>query len=172
MADRFDGVKNNQMKKDAYDLLAAELSIEMERVFDARSAQNKIHDLKQQYFKPQVKATGNGLLVRSKPQYFDIMFEYWGSMPGLSRDTSMSSDVPALDGNANTDVLPLYGNDVVHDSDASSSALESECDEPTVKKSPLLERKLFSTRPSAVKKLSVLASNLWVLRLRQHVLHH
>ncbi|ETW07073.1 hypothetical protein H310_03145 [Aphanomyces invadans] len=121
MADRFDGVKNNQMKKDAYDLLAAELSIGMERVFDARSVQSKIHDLKQQWFKPQVKATGNGLLVRSKPQYYDIMFEYWGSIPVLSRDTLMSSDVPALD-----------GNDIAHDSDASSSALESEC-EPTVR---------------------------------------
>ncbi|ETW08694.1 hypothetical protein H310_01221 [Aphanomyces invadans] len=86
MADRFDGVKNNQMKMDAYDLLAAELSIEMERVFDARSVQSKIHDLKQQWFKPQVKATGNGLLVRSKPQYYDITFEYWGTMLAVMDD--------------------------------------------------------------------------------------
>ncbi|KAG9410072.1 hypothetical protein AC1031_018106 [Aphanomyces cochlioides] len=46
------------------------------------------------WFLPKYRATGNGRNVRTKPPYFDIMFEYWGSKAGYSQETLLSSDEP------------------------------------------------------------------------------
>ncbi|ETV71546.1 hypothetical protein H257_13210 [Aphanomyces astaci] len=50
LADKFENVKNNQMRLDAYELLAAELSLGVDQ----------LHELKKKWFKPKVKATENG----------------------------------------------------------------------------------------------------------------
>ncbi|KAH9095618.1 hypothetical protein Ae201684P_015419 [Aphanomyces euteiches] len=91
MSDRFNGARNSQMKKEAYGMLADELSTAMGREYD----HNQLHQLRKSWFHPKHKPTGNGKNVKSKPQYFDIMFEYWGSKPGYSRDSLLSSDTNA-----------------------------------------------------------------------------
>ncbi|ETV80381.1 hypothetical protein H257_06690 [Aphanomyces astaci] len=41
LAHKFENVKNNQMRRDAYELLAAELSVEVDQVLSAEQVQNK-----------------------------------------------------------------------------------------------------------------------------------
>ncbi|KAG9408728.1 hypothetical protein AC1031_020572 [Aphanomyces cochlioides] len=94
MDQRFTSAKSTQMKNDAYAMLAAELSTAMQREYDHNQVQKKLHQLRKMWFHPKYRATGNGRNVRSKPQYFDIMFEYWGSKLGYSQETLLSSDQP------------------------------------------------------------------------------
>ncbi|KAH9149910.1 hypothetical protein LEN26_004142 [Aphanomyces euteiches] len=68
MNERFTSVKSSQMKKDAYGILAAELSTVMQREYDHNQVQNKLHQLRKLWFHPKYKATGNGRNVRPKPQ--------------------------------------------------------------------------------------------------------
>ncbi|KAH9110604.1 hypothetical protein AeMF1_014646, partial [Aphanomyces euteiches] len=96
-AGRFDHCKNTQAKKEAYILLAAELSLQMGVVYDVTQVQNKFHELRKKWTSPSLKATGNGDLVQPKPQFYDIMLDYWGMKPGLSRDTLFSTEVDILD---------------------------------------------------------------------------
>ncbi|ETV74632.1 hypothetical protein H257_10765 [Aphanomyces astaci] len=112
--DSFENVKNNQMRRDAYELLAAELSVEVDQVLSAEQVQNKLHEVKKKWFNPKVMATGNGSAVRTKPQYFDIMFEYWGTKLGYSHSSLLSSD-PDVDVDGEVSTLSL---DVGSDSDS------------------------------------------------------
>ncbi|ETV69988.1 hypothetical protein H257_14357 [Aphanomyces astaci] len=114
LAHKFENVKNNQMRRDAYELLAAELSVEVDQVLSAEQVQNKLHELKKKWLNPKVKATGNGSAVRTKPQYFDIMFEYWGTKLGYSHSSLLSSD-PDVDVDSEVSTLSL---DVGSDSDS------------------------------------------------------
>ncbi|KAF0742191.1 hypothetical protein Ae201684_002858 [Aphanomyces euteiches] len=99
LADRFDRCKNTQATKEAYITLACELSLQMGTPFDASQVQNKLHDLRKKWTRPKHKATGNGDLVKTKPQYYDILNKYWGSKEGLSRTSLLSTDVEALETN-------------------------------------------------------------------------
>ncbi|KAF0728571.1 hypothetical protein Ae201684P_017008 [Aphanomyces euteiches] len=99
LADRFDRCKNTQATKEAYITLACELSLQMVTPFDASQVQNKLHDLRKKWTSPKHKATGNGDLVKTKPQYYDILNDYWGSKEGLSRTSLLSTDVVALETN-------------------------------------------------------------------------
>ncbi|RHY49265.1 hypothetical protein DYB30_012519 [Aphanomyces astaci] len=73
------------------------------------------------------------------------MFEYWGSMAGLSRETLMSTDITAsttqLDVSYNGNVVPNAGD---HGSDGSSTMVESDGDEVEPPQTASVECKLFS----------------------------
>ncbi|KAH9153683.1 hypothetical protein AeRB84_004107 [Aphanomyces euteiches] len=125
MGERFTGAKSSQMKKDAYGILAAELSTAMQREND----HTQLNQLRKMWFHPNYRATGNGRNVRSKPQYFDIMFEYWSSKPGYSQETLLSSDEP------NTLVSAAKASEEIideNDYSSDSSALSSDTDDKTL----------------------------------------
>ncbi|KAG9403380.1 hypothetical protein AC1031_006026 [Aphanomyces cochlioides] len=100
LAPRFDNVKSTQAKKDAYLIWATELSSRVGSPFDASQVQNKLNDLRRKWTSPTLKQTGNGGLVKSRPQYYDIMLDYWGSKPGLSRSALFSTDEAIQDENS------------------------------------------------------------------------
>ncbi|KAF0703291.1 hypothetical protein AaE_015446 [Aphanomyces astaci] len=151
LAHKFENVKNNQIAPHAYELLAAELSVEEDQVLSAEQVQNKLHELKKKWFNPKVKATGNGSAVRTKPQYFDIMFEYWGTKLGYSHSSLLSSD-PDVDVDGEVSTLSL---DVGSDSDSVMGAdsdivpPETRNAKPSTVVPTNIEKKLFSAKKSS-----------------------
>ncbi|RHY16045.1 hypothetical protein DYB32_010684, partial [Aphanomyces invadans] len=152
MLARFDGIKNNQAKREAWELLAAELSIELQRPFNSQHAQNKINELKKLWFAPSSKATGNGRRVRTRPQYYDVMFEYWGDKAGFSRTSFMTTDGD-LPAEFLSSPLACPEGHLDAPSEAESTPLSSDsCDEnvselpqtPVSVDTPKLTKRLFS----------------------------
>ncbi|KAH9070022.1 hypothetical protein Ae201684P_002394 [Aphanomyces euteiches] len=131
-AGRFDHCKNTQAKKEAYILLAAELSLQMGVVYDA----TQFHELRKKWTSPSLTATGNGDLVQPKPQFYDIMLDYWGMKPGLSRDTLFSTEVDILD--------PF--NEPGDDKEPPLLSVESETTEIKLEKKTSERKQVFSAR--------------------------
>ncbi|KAH9120039.1 hypothetical protein AeMF1_007603 [Aphanomyces euteiches] len=121
LAARFDNVKSTQAKKDAYLILATELSSRVGSPFDASQVQNKLNDLRRKWTSPSLKQTGN---------------DYWGSKPGLSRTALFSTDEAIQDENSGL---------------SSGSSTESSDVEPThaeTPKSDSVNTSTFSNRGS------------------------
>ncbi|KAF0707564.1 hypothetical protein AaE_013548 [Aphanomyces astaci] len=93
LAARFDS-KNNAGKRVAYVMLAAELSLAMEREYTVLQIQDKLAKLKTAWStsKPTLPGPTGNEAKQAPPQYYDIMLEYWGDKVGFQRESLMSTD--------------------------------------------------------------------------------
>ncbi|ETV78742.1 hypothetical protein H257_07585 [Aphanomyces astaci] len=93
LASRFDS-KNNSGKRVAYVMLAAELSVEMQREFVAKQVQDKFAKMKTEWSvsKPSLPSPTGNLSKAQLPMHYDIMLEYWGTKVGNKRESLMSTD--------------------------------------------------------------------------------
>ena len=83
--------------------------------------------------------------MKSKPQHYDIMFEYWGTKIGMSVDTLMTTDPEQtldINGGANGDV-----------SEALSTPIDSDQDESS--RTTIPSEKLGKKRPFSVKEKNI-----------------
>ncbi|CAK4131172.1 unnamed protein product, partial [Aphanomyces euteiches] len=94
------------------------------------------HELRKKWTSPSLTATGNGDLVQPKPQFYDIMLDYWGMKPGLSRDTLFSTEVDILD--------PF--NEPGDDKEPPLLSVESETTEIKLEKKTSERKQVFSAR--------------------------
>ncbi|KAH9070514.1 hypothetical protein Ae201684P_002871 [Aphanomyces euteiches] len=106
------------------------------RYMDFAGLQNKFHEFRKKWTSPSLKATGNGDLVQPKPQFYDIMLDYWGMKPGLSRDTLFSTEVDILD--------PF--NEPGDDKEPPLLSVESETTEIKFEKTTSERKQVFSAR--------------------------
>ncbi|ETV78073.1 hypothetical protein H257_08282 [Aphanomyces astaci] len=93
LANRFDS-KNNNQKKEAYEMLASELSIDVNRVYSAKQVKDKFTNMRSEWAltKPSLpRPTGNDVVINA-PAHFACMLEYWGSKDGFRRESLFSTD--------------------------------------------------------------------------------
>ncbi|KAG9415178.1 hypothetical protein AC1031_008611 [Aphanomyces cochlioides] len=86
--------KNNADKKVAYVMLAAELSLAMNREFSVVQVQDKFQKMKAAWSlsKPSNPSPTGNDCKPPLPANFEIMQEYWGSKAGYRRESLMSTD--------------------------------------------------------------------------------
>ncbi|KAF0724528.1 hypothetical protein Ae201684P_012628 [Aphanomyces euteiches] len=93
LARRFES-KINAEKKAAWVMLAAELSVTMERDYNVAQVQDKFSKLKAAWAlsKPSIPGPTGNEDSMPMPQDYDVMLEYWGDKLGFQRDSLMSTD--------------------------------------------------------------------------------
>ena len=98
MKNRFDNAKNNREVNEAWVLLSCQLTLNRRRKFTEEQCRSKLKNLKTTYYayQKEKQKTGNEEMEEEetaslKPS-IQLLFDYFGEKPGMTRDPIVSSD--------------------------------------------------------------------------------